>query len=1240
MKVNIKIIYGLLGLLAVLLILSFSIDFFTSSERETTEIANRTQKALIRKSDLVNDFYETNLAKGVDTKFIANVSDLIDQLDVENISMLHYQFDKLTFWSSNRIVLPHPEQIHDGSSFRQLSNGWYFIIKKVKGNNATLFFVPIKSEYSFQNTYLQNEFSRDLAIPSYFKLAQSTDPGAVAVKDNGGKALFYLSIDKALSAQIVSVLEIIIDAVIILLTFILLLLIAHIFFIKKNWALVILFAIVLPVGMRFLMINLRVPSEFYKLELFGPYIYASSYPNNSLGELFLNTLFVFGILWFFERKLKSFKFSVRVKTVAYVLASLLIAIVYKLSATLFFVFQGLIINSRIQFDISHVLDLSIYSFLGLFITAIVLYTFYLFCLILARLFMAFDFSTGEKITLASVALTVVTLVLIVTNSFNIYYLLIAFFLVLIERVARQRRGVLDFPERTIILLIFSILVASNLIEFNNQKEKERRKLVALKLEDANDPIAEFVFNDIRENIKYDKAIANYFNGEELPNRIQLNNHLQKRYFGGYFSRYEVSVYPVTSSVDSLTEENAGPFRALLDNAGLKSFSIKQDTLFQPKGIPGMQRYIAVLNLDSPKMAKLLFDIHSKLVDKGNTFPKLLLEGNVNINKEIERYSYALYNKHKLMSNKGDYLYKRLDDEFNAQLRVHDSYFANLNGYNHLVYKARDNTIIVVSKKNGGFFVELAIFSYILGFSIVFTFLILICRYLFSVVYTHFDDLLRFNFNEVFSSVNILFKTRIQLSMILAVMMSIIVIGWVTLSNVRRQYKEQQSQLINERVSLATASFNSELVENDRLIIDKDFPVKFASFSDVTDNDINLYDTEGNLIISTQPKLFDRGLIDEKIDPKPFYNIQRSGFIEYITEYEKIGKLDYLAAYSPIVNSKNQILGYISLPYFENEEEYRTRISAFLNAIINVYSFVFLAIGIVAFIFSNSITAPLELLLQNFRTTRIGKYTPIEWRGNDEIGNMVKEYNNMIAELEISARKLAMSERENAWREMAKQVAHEIKNPLTPLRLGVQHLDRAWRDKDPNFDQKFEKFSKGFIKQIDSLSFIASEFSSFARMPDTHNEVFDVKEILEETVFVFKETESAEVTFKSWSYTNTSVFADKDQLMRSFNNLVKNALQAMPPETKGMVIIDLTGSDNEVSITISDNGLGIPDDAREKIFSPNFTTKSSGMGIGLAFVKSSIENAGGTIRFNSVAGVGTTFYINLPVVKQFVSEKRA
>jgi nitrogen fixation/metabolism regulation signal transduction histidine kinase len=237
---------------------------------------------------------------------------------------------------------------------------------------------------------------------------------------------------------------------------------------------------------------------------------------------------------------------------------------------------------------------------------------------------------------------------------------------------------------------------------------------------------------------------------------------------------------------------------------------------------------------------------------------------------------------------------------------------------------------------------------------------------------------------------------------------------------------------------------------------------------------------------------------------------------------------------------------------------------------------------------------------------------------------------MIAALEQSAQKLAQSERESAWREMAKQVAHEIKNPLTPLKLGLQLLEKSWKDKDPKFDQKFERFSKSFVEQIESLSSIASEFSAFAKMPDTRLEKMDVFDILTQAVVVYKQTENIKINYRA-PENPFKVSADRDQLLRCFNNLLKNAIEAIPQGRDGVIAIEHMITNGAVLLSIKDNGNGIPANLREKIFEPNFTTKSSGTGLGLAFVKNSIENAGGKVWFETIIGEGTTFYISLPEV---------
>jgi nitrogen fixation/metabolism regulation signal transduction histidine kinase len=235
---------------------------------------------------------------------------------------------------------------------------------------------------------------------------------------------------------------------------------------------------------------------------------------------------------------------------------------------------------------------------------------------------------------------------------------------------------------------------------------------------------------------------------------------------------------------------------------------------------------------------------------------------------------------------------------------------------------------------------------------------------------------------------------------------------------------------------------------------------------------------------------------------------------------------------------------------------------------------------------------------------------------------------MIAALDVSAARLAQSERESAWREMAKQVAHEIKNPLTPLKLGLQLLEKSWREKDARFDQKFERFSKSFVEQIESLSQIASEFSAFAKMPDTRMQRFDVFEVINQAVTIFKQTENFTITYQVPELP-FFVVADRDQLLRCFNNLLKNAIEATPADRVGLLEITYQTDDKHIRIAVKDNGNGIPEGMREKIFEPNFTTKSSGTGLGLAFVKNSVENAGGKVWFETEIGKGTTFMLSLP-----------
>jgi nitrogen fixation/metabolism regulation signal transduction histidine kinase len=286
--------------------------------------------------------------------------------------------------------------------------------------------------------------------------------------------------------------------------------------------------------------------------------------------------------------------------------------------------------------------------------------------------------------------------------------------------------------------------------------------------------------------------------------------------------------------------------------------------------------------------------------------------------------------------------------------------------------------------------------------------------------------------------------------------------------------------------------------------------------------------------------------------------------------------------------------------------------------------------VLAVIISERIVQPIKMIQNKFEKIELGKqHEKIEYNRKDELGQLVSEYNNMAQKLEESAKLLAQGERESAWREMAKQIAHEIKNPLTPMKLSIQFLMRSKENNDADFDKKLEKVSGTLIQQIDTLSSIATGFSNFAKMPKPDEHPFNVVETLGNVIQLFNNIENIDITSDLGEESEIIIVADKEQISRVFINLIKNATQAIPEGVRGKIHVSLTHAEKLV-IKISDNGCGIPDEIRGKLFTPSFTTKSSGSGLGLAMVKNIIINAKGDITFESEVGKGTTFIITLPL----------
>jgi two-component system nitrogen regulation sensor histidine kinase NtrY len=340
--------------------------------------------------------------------------------------------------------------------------------------------------------------------------------------------------------------------------------------------------------------------------------------------------------------------------------------------------------------------------------------------------------------------------------------------------------------------------------------------------------------------------------------------------------------------------------------------------------------------------------------------------------------------------------------------------------------------------------------------------------------------------------------------------------------------------------------------------------------------------------------------------------------------------EFYLAYWHFSDLEGRPLAVTNIPYFDIQNENRQEIENFLIDLILIYVGLFIAASILALLLSNYITQSLQRIGDKMKGVDLGKTnTPLEWETNDEIGSLVTEYNRMLKEAEKSAIATARSERESAWREMAKQVAHEIKNPLTPMKLRIQYLQRAMDDKDPDWEDKFKNTAVSLINQIDTLTNIANEFSNFAQMPKAKEQNIELSAVIEDAIQIFSLESDVEMTFTTQTE-HTNITADKDQILRVFNNLLKNAIQAIPVDRKGEISIYLKEYNGMVKVEIQDNGSGVPEEIQENIFIPNFTTKSKGMGLGLAMVKNIIENHGGEIWFKTKKDEGTTFYLTFKV----------
>lgn len=1156
------------------------------------------------------------------------------------IWMITTKKGRLTFWSGIKVIPEHPELIKNGYSFVKLPNGYYETIKKSDGDFSVIFFIPVKTNYAFENKYLVNKFQQNLLKDQNLGIADFTDKNVFEIYSINHAYLFSV---KIVNNELNTRFFIFYLSLWILSFLTLCVLLTNIcnYVASKDypWIAILLLASSI-VTIRLINLHYGIPDFASRLYIFNPKLYGSNALFPSFGDFCINILMITWLATFTYYHRDRLVLTTKNKLTGYIAVSVCIIALIVVSTALLNLFQGLVVNSKINFDVNNVLNLSSYSIYGVLMLCFSFLTFYLLVDVLLTNCLLLPVPLLHQFILLSAGIVTVTVLTVFNGGFSLFYLLWMSLVIIRAYAFLHLQKKITGPSFALILIVCSFIASIKLNYFQSLKERGTRAALIQKLETPDDITADFLFRKVEKAIASDKPTIRYLSADSTPDIGLLKNYLQKSYFDGYLSKYDFQLHIFNAegySPDGDKQFELSNFKDLILYSSLFKTS---DYFYRDIGTFGFQKYFAMIPIKQADklLGTIVIELKTKTLQASSSFPELLVDGEKKSEDDFVNYSYAFYEDGRLISQSGKYIYSVVNKQnnfkpkkyiFKTTKSINSAWYNIFKSYSHLIYKPGPRTLIVVSKEQDPILNGVTSLTFFFIFFLTFSLIILGLYWLWQRLQIADYENKKFQWAHLFNFDNILYRTRIQFSMIFAVVVTLALAGFITYITIRAQYLVQQDDSIRNKIGRIADALEGGIFNINLDDIHHQSQVTFDTFANSNSADLTLFDRDGVPIISTQPKLYDYGIIGRRINGKAFVYLSKLQKSEYINE-EVIGGLNYKAAYAPIRNKKNETVAYLQLPYFSNEADYRERLGSLLNGMINIYALVFIAIGLFAVIIARQITNPLHFIQHSLSNTMYGrKNEPIKWARNDEIGALVTEYNKMIAALENSAKRLAQSERETAWREMAKQVAHEIKNPLTPLKLGLQLLEKSWRDKDPKFDLKFERFSKSFVEQIESLSSIASEFSAFAKMPDTRIERIDIFAMLNQAVVIFKHMDNVKILYQP-SAEPFYINADRDQLLRCFNNLLKNAIEATPPNRFGIIDITFHISNKNILLNIKDNGNGIPENMREKIFEPNFTTKSSGTGLGLAFVKNSIENAGGKVWFETIPGVGTTFFLSLPV----------
>ncbi len=1146
----------------------------------------------------------------------------------------------LTYWNSNQFYI-QPEEIpeKDGSFFVSNQNGSFELIKKSIVINQQKAFacamVPIRWHYFIENKYLHTSFDGFEKLETQYEISDDAD--ALTVLNGNNKPLYKIKAKHVDYFVEYDAITVFLRTISVILLFIILNNVGLQLVKDKGFATGFTALIISVLALRIVTYLLPFPFQFSKLGLFDPSIYASNKIHPSLGHLLINVVLVFWLIAFY--KFNSPKAALKRKSI-FLYANLIVLLFAVLLAAN--IIRSLVFDSKISFDVTNFFSLNVYSVISFAILGFLALSIYHLSHILLRQVIA-----NKLPVLYQVLCVLVTGLLYLSITINTQNtttnLIIIVWLALFVVVINWRKQDIELPILKSSFFIFwmMLLAASCTVLVSSQNkvvEWEQRKKMAERLANQSDPNGENLLAIAMANFDNAALVKNFHRFESEYANKYIKDSLLNENFSGYLNKFDTRIYTFDSLYQPLFNDDSTSYALLKAIALSKGKSAGMPGLYTYQNADDQINYLYEKSIEKSyeKLGYLFVVVKPKQYKSEALYPELFKQVQdlaIDLNTN---YAFAVYINGKMINKMNSY-------DFPTQLNIKNlSAFEykkiQTNGYTELWYNAGNTRQIIIVKQDAGLIEVATLFAYLF-----FTFLTLVCC--FHIV----AFLLRTKFTK--ASIKQLFefniRTQIHTTIIFISLFSFVVVGVATISFFINRFNKtnedrlsQTIQVMSNEIAIKVKQIRTQMYFDDVLSIYdvgfvNDLERKITEVSEIHNVDVNFFTANGNLIASTQPYIYNKFLLSQKMNPNAFAELRynkRSRFIQS----EHIGELNYISVYLPIFDDDGHIYAYLNIPYLNSQIELTQEISNFIATLINLNAFVFLIAGAIAFLLTERIVSSFKAIADKMQEVNLTKQNQeITWHRKDEIAPLVSEYNAMVQKLEQSAMALAKSEREGAWREMARQVAHEIKNPLTPMKLSIQYLLKAIDNDAVNTKQLSQKVATTLVEQIDQLSLIASDFSQFANINNVQLETFNVIDVIASVVALYNHSEGVTI-----NYYHTDqpclILADKVQLNRLFTNLIKNATEAVEDEQKTAVIdIQVIKNYQFVNINITDNGKGIPTEMQDKIFTPNFTTKTSGTGLGLAICKGIVENINGTISFTTQANIGTTFSVMLPLVKKQV-----